>query len=168
MKIKYPKILYAIYDSSKYMEEIVFVTGDKDTANKFLRQRNYNTDYEILEIDKKEHIKKMINYAETHNLYGELIGDIIFTTSEYEWFSDAYMELIQDILFTLDDYLIKNLKYLKLREDELEIIVKFCVMLKNKLDSIYADTPSEEDIKDEDDVFYIEKVAEYFFKESIL
>lgn len=169
MKKDIPKVIYAIYDSSEYMEDIVFVSGDKDTINTFMKQRNYNEIYHVAEIDKKDHIKEVIRYAEDHRLYGEKIGDIIFTTSEYEWFAEAYIELIQDILYTLEDRLIKQLKYFKLCDEEIKMILDFVVCIKNKIDMLFADTPSEDDvIYDEDDIFYVEKVAEYFFKENIL
>ena len=155
-KEKPPKVVYAVYDTDGYFDDIAFVTAYKSNAIEFILQRNSDPKYKLLTIDKKEHAKRVWEYAYEHSLFGELVGDLIFTDGEYQYLSESYIQLVQDLSYTLEDKLNKTLKYIKL--------------LSSKLDMIYETFPTDDGERtiDEDDVFIFEKVAEYFFKENIL
>lgn len=166
--MNYPKELYAIYDSSKCMNDIVLVTCYKDDVKLFMSQRNYNPVYKSAKITKKEHVKELYGYMLEHQLQGELVGGKLLTFSEFEYFSESYMQLSNDINYGVEKKILKQLPYLKLCDEDLEILIKFCKMIIDKMDSLYSDSPSEDDVIDEDKIFYIEKVADYFFEEHIL
>ena len=169
-KEKAPKVVYAVYDTDGYFDDIAFVTAYKSNAIEFILQRNSDPKYKLLTIDKKEHAKRVWEYAYEHSLFGELVGDLIFTDSEYQYLSESYIQLVQDLSYTLEDKLNKTLKYIKLCDEERKIMEDFIKLLSSKLDMIYETFPTDDGERtiDEDDVFIFEKVAEYFFKENIL
>ena len=111
-----------------------------------------------------------MEYAYEHSLFGELVGDLIFTDGEYQYLSESYIQLVQDLSYTLEDKLNKTLKYIKLCDEDRKIMEDFIKLLSSKLDMIYETFPTDDGERtiDEDDVFIFEKVAEYFFKENIL
>ena len=104
-KEKPPKVVYAVYNTDGYFDDIAFVTAYKSNAIEFILQRNSDPRYKLLTIDKKEHAKRVWEYAYEHSLFGELVGDLIFTDGEYQYLSESYIQLVQDLSYTLEDKL---------------------------------------------------------------
>ena len=154
-KEKPPKVVYAVYDTDGYFDDIAFVTAYKSNAIEFILQRNSDPKYKLLTIDKKEHAKRVWDYAYEHSLFGELVGDLIFTDGEYQYLSESYIQLVQDLSYTLEDKLNKTLKYIKLGDEERKIMEDFIKLLSSKLDMIYETFPTDDGERtiDEDDVF---------------
>lgn len=170
-----PKSLYVIYNIAK---EIEFITEDYETAIKFVKLRITNNRGEVIE-DYKDTYKgvKVTDPTEIKNLLydydfcrGEEYGGIVFSNAEFELLSEYMANMNSTIRYGIESHIIKKLKYFKLDDDDKEILMKALSIIYDKINLIEEgpmDSDVDDEIYDEDNVYYLDKLVRDFFNDMI-
>lgn len=169
-----PKVLYVIYNT----DEIEFITEDYETAIKFVKLRITNNRGEVIE-DYKDSYKgiKVTDPTEIKNLLydydfcrGEEYGGIVFSNMEFELLSEYMANMNSTIRYGVESYIVKKLKYFKLDDEDREMILNALSIIVNKINLIEEgpmDSDEDEELYDEDNVYYLDKIVQDFFNDMI-
>ena len=74
------------------------------------------------------------------------------------------------IRYGIESYIIKKLKYFKLDDDDKEILMKALSIIYDKINLIEEgpmDSDVDDEIYDEDNVYYLDKLVRDFFNDMI-
>lgn len=169
-----PKVLYVIYNT----DAIEFITEDYETAIKFVKLRITNNRGEVIE-DYKDNYKgiKVTDPTEIENLLydydfcrGEEYGGIVFSNMEFELLSEYMANMNSTIRYGVESYIVKKLKYFKLDDEDREMILKALSIIVDKINLIEEgpmDSDEDEELYDEDNVYYLDKIVQDFFNDMI-
>lgn len=169
-----PKVLYVIYNT----DTIEFITEDYETAINFVKFRITNNRGEVIE-DYKDSYKgiKVTDPTEIKNLLydydfcrGEEYGGIVFSNTEFELLSEYMANMNSTIRYGAESYIVKKLKYFKLDDEDRELILKALSIIVNKINLIEEgpmDSDEDEELYDEDNVYYLDKIVQDFFNDMI-
>jgi len=169
-----PKVLYVIYN----MDVIEFITEDYDQAIDFVKVRITDKRGRVVD-DYAENYKgiKVTDPTEIRNLLydydfcrGEEYGGIVFSNMEFELLSEYMANMNSTIRYGVESSIVKKLKYFKLDDEDKEIILKALSIIVNKINMIEEgpmDSDEDEELYDEDNVYYLDRIVRDFFNDMI-
>ena len=165
--------LYAIYDN--YIEQVILISYCKDDIKEYIDLRTKDIygnliesekdKYQVAKITNKSHIQQL----KDSYLEGEVYGGYLLSSSEFELFAEYMAYMNTAILYDLEVKIIENLKYLKLCDEDLITIIRAISIMKSKVELIENGPPDDDpdnEIYDEDNVYYLDKVAKQFLLDN--